>query len=93
MRALVLAVSEGSTGEWCQCPRPWMPGCVARAPPAAADPQGVARLARAVKEHERREGTKIGFSSSPADCLAFQFFRDVRALCPLPETQPRKFKR
>jgi Rubisco accumulation factor 1 alpha helical domain len=36
-------------------------------------------LARAVKEHERREGVKLGFSKSPGDCLAFKFYRDVRS--------------
>lgn len=35
-------------------------------------------LARAVKEQERREGEKEGFTSSPADSLAFKYYRDVR---------------
>lgn len=35
-------------------------------------------LARAVKEHERREGEKLGFSGDePGDCLAFKHYRDV----------------
>ena len=42
--------------------------------------QAVSHLARSVKEHERREGIKIGFTASPADCLAFQYFRDVRVI-------------
>jgi len=42
--------------------------------------QAVSHLARSVKEHERREGIKIGFTASPADCLAFQYFRDVRII-------------
>lgn len=35
-------------------------------------------LARAVKEHERRKGAREGFSDSPADCLAYKHYRDVR---------------
>ena len=34
-------------------------------------------LERAVKEQERREGHKEGFSTSPADCLAYKYYRDV----------------
>ena len=37
-------------------------------------------LARAVKEQERRSGEKEGFTASPADCLAYKYYRDVR-LC------------
>jgi hypothetical protein len=40
--------------------------------------QDAVLLARAVKEHERREGVKAGFSEAPGDCLAFKYFRDVR---------------
>ena len=36
-------------------------------------------LARAVKEQERREGHKEGFTPSPGDCLAYKYYRDVRA--------------
>lgn len=49
--------------------------------------QAVTQLSRAVKEHERREGEKIGFSDSPADCLAYQYFRDVRPLSHNPNPQ------
>lgn len=41
--------------------------------------QDAALLARAVREHERREGAKRGFSEAPGDCLAFKYYRDVRA--------------
>jgi hypothetical protein len=34
-------------------------------------------LARAVKEHERRKGENEGFSSTPADCLAYKHYRDA----------------
>lgn len=34
-------------------------------------------LARAVKDHERRDGTKEGFSGTPGDCLAYKYYRDV----------------
>jgi hypothetical protein len=34
-------------------------------------------LARAVKEHERRKGENEGFSESPADCLAYKYYRDA----------------
>ena len=34
-------------------------------------------LARAVKEQERRQGHKEGFSSLPADCLAYKYYRDA----------------
>lgn len=35
-------------------------------------------LARALKDQERREGDKLGFSAKPGDCLAFKYYRDVR---------------
>ena len=41
------------------------------------DPQESLVLARAIKEHERRKGEKEGFSDSPADCLAFKYYRDA----------------
>lgn len=34
-------------------------------------------LARAVKEHQRRLGDKMGFSAAPGDCLAFKYYRDA----------------
>ena len=34
-------------------------------------------LARAIKEHERRKGTKEGFADTPADALAYKHFRDA----------------
>lgn len=34
-------------------------------------------LAKAVKEQERRKGEREGFSDSPADCLAFKYYRDA----------------
>lgn len=33
-------------------------------------------LARAIKEYERRDGSQEGFTDSPADCLAFKYYRD-----------------
>ena len=36
-------------------------------------------LIKAFKEHERRDGEKEGFAHTPADALAFKFYRDVRA--------------
>ena len=35
-------------------------------------------LARAIKEHERREGKREGFSDTPGDVLAYKHYRDVR---------------
>jgi hypothetical protein len=40
------------------------------------DQRDAALLARAVREHERREGAKRGFSEAPGDCLAFKYYRD-----------------
>ncbi len=34
-------------------------------------------LAKSVKEHERRRGENEGFSNSPADCLAYKYYRDA----------------
>ena len=34
-------------------------------------------LIKAFKEHERRDGEKEGFAYTPADALAFKFYRDV----------------
>ena len=34
-------------------------------------------LAKAFKEHERRKGEREGFSYTPADALAFKYYRDV----------------
>lgn len=34
-------------------------------------------LAKAYKEHERRKGEKEGFAYTPADALAFKYYRDV----------------
>jgi len=34
-------------------------------------------LARAIKEHERRAGHRDGFTNSPADCLAYKYYRDA----------------
>ena len=39
--------------------------------------QGAVLLARAMKDYERRGGLKEGFSSAPADCVAYKFYRDV----------------
>ena len=36
-------------------------------------------LIKAFKEHERRDGEKEGFAHTPADALAFKFYRDVSA--------------
>lgn len=38
-------------------------------------------LARAVKEQERREGNLEGFTATPADCMAFKYYRDVGFPC------------
>ena len=35
-------------------------------------------LSRAIREHARRQGQHEGFSTSPGDCLAYKYFRDVR---------------
>lgn len=32
---------------------------------------------KAFKEHERRNGVKQGFAYTPADALAFKYYRDV----------------
>jgi hypothetical protein len=34
-------------------------------------------LARAMKEWDRRRGERTGFDSSPGDCMAFKYLRDV----------------
>lgn len=34
-------------------------------------------LGRAIKEHERRNGIKEGFMDTPADCLAYKYYRDA----------------
>lgn len=47
------------------------------------DPTETQKLARAIKEHERRSGQKEGFAQTPADCLAFKFYRDALE-CRLP---------
>ena len=44
--------------------------------------QGAVLLARAMKDYERRGGLKEGFSSAPADCVAYKFYRDVRPELP-----------
>ena len=43
--------------------------------------QESAVLERAVKEQERRQGHKEGFSESPGDCLAYKYYRDVGLGC------------
>ena len=55
-----------------------------------AGEQEASILARAVKEQERREGEKEGFSAHPADCLAYKFYRDVRRHCYLCLVSPAK---
>ncbi|GAB4818970.1 hypothetical protein N2152v2_006016 [Parachlorella kessleri] len=40
-------------------------------------PQESLVLARAVKDHERRVGTKEGFSNEMGDCLAYKYYRDA----------------
>ena len=44
-------------------------------------------LIKAFKEHERRNGEKEGFAYTPADALAFKFYRDV-SLAFLPQLTP-----
>ena len=39
-------------------------------------------LARSVKDHERRVGTKEGFSNEMGDCLAYKYYRDVSSSAP-----------
>ena len=39
-------------------------------------------LIKAFKEHERRDGEKEGFAHTPADALAFKFYRDVSGHLP-----------
>ena len=41
------------------------------------DPIDCKVLARSMKEHERRNGTRDGFSDSPEDCLAYKYYRDA----------------
>lgn len=41
------------------------------------DTQQARTLARALKDQERREGDKLGFSAKPGDCLAFKYYRDA----------------
>eukprot|EP00803_Ostreobium_quekettii_P001885 evm.model.scf_145EXC.4 EVM.evm.TU.scf_145EXC.4 scf_145EXC:60741-67612(+) len=41
------------------------------------DPRESMELARAIKEHERRNGFEEGFSEAAGDCLAFKYFRNV----------------
>lgn len=36
-------------------------------------------LAKAMKDFGRRLGAELGFSDAPGDCLAFKYYRDVRA--------------
>jgi hypothetical protein len=46
-------------------------------PALACHPQECDTLARSMKEWERREGERDGFSNHPGDCLAFKCLRDV----------------
>lgn len=41
-------------------------------------------LIKAFKEHERRNGLKEGFAHTPADALAFKYYRDVSHHIKLP---------
>lgn len=51
--------------------------------------QDAVLLARAVKEHERRNGAALGFAAEePGDCLAFKYYRDVRISCILLHNLP-----
>jgi hypothetical protein len=45
-------------------------------------------LARAVKEHERKDGKREGFSDTPGDVLAYKHYRDVRRRHRWPGLQP-----
>ncbi len=45
--------------------------------PPPCSPYEAQVLARAVKEHERRDGRREGFADTPADVLAYKYFRDV----------------
>lgn len=47
-------------------------------PPLLRRPAEAQMLARAIKEHERRDGRREGFADTPADVLAYKYFRDVR---------------
>lgn len=49
------------------------PACLAR----PRSPHESMVLARAIKEHERRNGRREGFADTPADALAYKFYRDV----------------
>jgi hypothetical protein len=44
---------------------------------AGSLPQECEVLARAMKEWERRETERHGFSDQPGDCMAFKYLRDV----------------
>lgn len=68
--------------------------------PLPCSPHESQVLARAVKEHERRDGRREGFADTPGDVLAYKYFRDVSAavgalgsraravLCRKPTTRP-----
>lgn len=45
--------------------------------PLPCSPHESQVLARAVKEHERRDGRREGFADTPGDVLAYKYFRDV----------------
>ncbi len=42
---------------------------------------------KAFKEHERRNGVKQGFAYTPADALAFKYYRDVSPCSKLQQGQ------
>ena len=46
--------------------------------PCPCSPHESQVLARAIKEHERRDGRREGFADTPGDVLAYKYFRDVR---------------
>lgn len=45
--------------------------------PRPCSPHESQVLARAIKEHERRDGRREGFADTPGDVLAYKYFRDV----------------
>ena len=73
---------------WC-CAPTWVHNQPQAPSPQPLPPRGVMPcsphdaqvLARAVKEHERREGRREGFGDTPGDVLAYKHFRDVSAGC------------
>lgn len=55
-----------------------LPPLLTNPSPCPCSPHESQVLARAIKEHERRDGQREGFADTPGDVLAYKYFRDVR---------------